>query len=211
RHYAVGRHQILQSYDDRFRPLVNMVKSGYIKRYEIGNDGSLSVQAIYGPGDVFPLTLVFKALFNQNVYEGPEVIYYETITEAELSSMDVGAIADAVKNNPLLYKDLLYEAGVRTQSNIQRLENLSLKSSLRRTAHQLIYFARQFGELRFSTIRIKVALTHQDIADVLSLTRETVSINLRKLQQRGLIKPGRYIEVVDLASLEDEAYGKRLA
>src|SRR5690348_8114558 len=111
RHYKLAKHQVFQSSDDRFRPLVNMVKSGYIKRYEIANDGSLSVQAIYGPGDVFPLTLVFKSLFNQNVYDGPEIIYYETITDTELYSQDINLVTEAVKENPMLYRDLLFEAG----------------------------------------------------------------------------------------------------
>lgn len=209
RHYQIGKKQVFQSSDDRYRPLINMIKSGYVKRYEISNDGSLSIQAVYGPGDVFPLTLAFKSLFDQDVYEGPEIIYYETIADTELYSLDIGNLSKSVMKNPLLYRDLLFEAGVRTHSNIQRLENISLKNSLRRTAHQLSFFARQFGERKLTSIKIKVLLTHQDIADMLSLTRETVSINLQKLQKKGLIKPGRYIEVLDLTKLENEAYEKQ--
>jgi len=200
---------MVQSSDERYRSLLNVIKKGYIKRYSITNDGSLAVQAVYGPGDIFPLTLVFKSLVNQEVYQGPEIIYYQTMTNAEIYSIDVESLVEVSAKEPAIYRDLLTEAGVRTNSNIQRLENLSLKSSYRRTAHQLAYYAHQFGEKKNGNIRINLPLTHQDLADILSLTRETVSLNLHKLQQENLIKNGRNIVVVDLDKLEAEAYGHR--
>src|SRR5512132_4366066 len=86
RKFNLGKGQIIQSTDDR--RVFNLLTQGYVKRYLIGNDGSLGVQVIYGPGDVFPITLAFSILFNQEVSESPETYYYETMTEAELYTIN---------------------------------------------------------------------------------------------------------------------------
>jgi len=161
RSYSIAKGQIIQSSDDRYRSLINIVKSGYVKRYEILADGSLSIQAVYGPMEVFPLTLAFRELANTEVYEGPEIIHYQAITNVELVSIDASKLTEAVNNDPTIYKDVLRETGIRTHSNIQRLENLSLKSSYKRLAHQLVYLARRFGEPTPNGIKIRVQLTHQ--------------------------------------------------
>ncbi len=42
---------------------VAKVEKGYIKRYLITQEGNQSIQIIYGPNNVFPLTPVFRELF----------------------------------------------------------------------------------------------------------------------------------------------------
>jgi hypothetical protein len=70
RKYKLSKGQIIQSTDDR--RVFNYLVTGYVKRYLITNDGSLGVQVIYGPGDVFPITLAFSVLFDQTINESPE-------------------------------------------------------------------------------------------------------------------------------------------
>jgi len=204
REYKLPKKQILQSSIDR--PIINLVKSGFIKRYSITNDGAIGVQITYGPGDVFPLTLVYKTLFNQPLYNGPEVFYYETMSDTEVYSIDTSTLQEAVKANPKLYADLMQESGRHLLSCVHSLENLSLRSSYKRVAHQLTFFSREFGKKTSKGIIIEAPLTHQDIADILSLTRETVSTSVIKLRKGGFIKTDKSILVPDLAKLEAEAF-----
>lgn len=208
RRYRLGKGHVVQSSDTR--QVINLVKKGYIKRYLIRNDGTLGIQAIYGPGDVFPLTIVFQALFNQDIYKGPEVYHYETMTEVELFTINQSTLVESVDREPTMYRGLLIEAGKRFNSNIQQLENLSLKSSYNRLAHQLLYFAKKFGIPVEEGVKIQLPLSHQDIGDVLSLTRETVSNNIKDLRNADLVKTSsssRQIVVLDMDKLEEAAYG----
>lgn len=205
RHYTADKKQIIHMSDGG--PAVNIVVSGYIKRYLILSDGNMGVQIVYGPGDVFSLTQVYKTLFNQSLYSGPEVFYYETLGPAKLSRIDSSELLDAAKRDPMIYADLMQEAGRHLENCVQRLENIELRASSKRLAHQLAFFARHFGSPVTSGIAINVPLTHQDLADILSLTRETVSTNMSDLKKSGLIKSGRYICVQDMKGLERLAYG----
>ncbi len=204
RHYKLAKKQILQTTEDR--QVVNLVIDGYIKRYIILNDGSIGVQITYGPGDVFPLTIVFKTLFDQSLYTGPEVFYYETLTDSEIASVSASDLCEEVKKSPKLYQDLLQEAGVHLESCVHSLENVALKNSQKRVAHQLNFFAKNFGHKTSRGTVINAPFTHQDLADILSLTRETISTAMVQLRKKNLILTEKEIIVPDLAKLEEEAY-----
>lgn len=204
RKLKLAKGEVVQTTEDADKLL--LIKSGYIKKYLILSDGSIRIQIIYGPGDIFPLTIAFKMLFDQDLYRGPEVYYYETMCETVVRTIDRQTLLKSVKNNSLLYSDLLSEAGKRLESNIQQLENVGLPNAHKRVAHQLVYYARTYGEKRRGGIRIKIPLTQQDIADVLSATRETVSLSMSTLRKKGLIKYGRHIIVPDVKKLEETAY-----
>lgn len=205
RRYKLPKGQIIQSSDGR--KVFTLITEGYVKRYIISNEGSLRIQSIYGPGDAYPLTLAFKSLFNQELYTGPEVVYYETMSGVEIYSIDEQTLVDAVHKDKNLYRDLLLEAGNRFHSNIQQLENFSLNSSYKKVAHQLAYFAAQFGSTSKEGTSIDLLLTHEDLANVISATRETVSTCMIKLRKKGLIKTGKNIIVPDVKKLQDEAFG----
>jgi biotin operon repressor len=53
-------------------------------------------------------------------------------------------------------------------------------------------------------------LTHQNIGEILNVTRETVSTNIKGLRDRGLLvsKSNNTTIVPDLAKLEEEAYSQ---
>lgn len=183
-----------------------LVKSGYVKRYMISNSGSLGVQVVYGPGDFFSITQVFKMLFGRDVNDSPEVFYYEAVNSAEIYSMPIEDLLAEAEKNQLIYKDFFLVSGNRLHSTLHGLENMTMKNSYKRVAHHIYYFARRFGEKKASGTKINIPLTHQDIADMLSLTRETVSMNMVQLRNKKLIKPGRYLVIPNMEKLSDEAY-----
>jgi CRP/FNR family transcriptional regulator len=203
--YKLPKRQILQSTEDR--QVINLLASGYVKRYLISNDGTKGIQVLYGPGDIFPITLAHKVLLNQAIYEGPEIYFYESMTDIEIYTLNDKALLEAVRRQPGLYRDLMLEAGNRLNSTLQGLENLTLRSSYKRTAHQIWYLADRFGKRQLGGTRIDIPVTHQDLAEILSITRETVTNSMKKLRVKGLIKTGASLVVPDLKKLEEEAFG----
>lgn len=197
--YRRLKGQTLQTFE---RPTVSILTKGYVKRYLIAKDGTVSVQSVYGPGYFFPLTTAFLALFNQRLSTGEETYYYEAVTDIEYYSLGGEQFALAAEQNPLIYKEVLYEAGRRLQSNIQQLENMALKNAYRRVAHLLVYFAALYGQPADSGTQLVVPLTHQDIGDMLDLSRETVSREMAKLKTRGLIASDKTIVIPDVDALK---------
>ena len=201
-----SRKQVIQTSDGQ--KSLFLVESGYIKRYLIRNDGSLSTDLIYGPGDIFSLMLVFRTFFEREILDSPEIYYYEAITDdVKMYALNTDELAASVQQYPILYKDLLNEAGKRMTYETHGLENISMKDAYKRVTHQLAYYAKHFGEKTGNKTTIIPPLTHQDIADILSLTRETVSTCMTRLRKKGLIKiKDRQIVVEDLEKLSEEAF-----
>jgi CRP-like cAMP-binding protein len=202
--YHRSKGQVIQTTDGQKK--FHLITKGFIKRYLISNAGTLGVEVIYGPGDVFPLTLVYQAIYEKNISSSPEVFYYEAMCDTEVHSMNIEDLVNHVNEDPLLYKSLFLEAGTRLHSTLQGLENLTLKSSYKRVAHQILYFAERFGAKTDAGVKLQLALTHQDLADVLSVTRETVSNSMGELRKKGLIKTNRYILIPSIKKLKEEAY-----
>lgn len=204
RSLSLSKGEVIQSTETSDK--LCYIESGYAKKYLILNDGNVRAQIIYGPGDIFPLTIVFKELFGQDLYTGPEVYYYETMSKAELITISKQKMVECIAADAGLYKDLFSEAGRRLYCNMQRLENLSLPTAYKRVAHQILCYADEFGEKKIKGTKIKVPLTQQDLADVLSTTRETVSLCMGELKKKHFIRAGKYIFVSDIQKLKTEAF-----
>lgn len=181
----------------------HLVSKGYVKRYLITDEGTESIQIIYGPNDIFPLTPVFSALVNLNIYKGSETLYYEAMTDVELYSLSKQALQDACNSQPLLYKDLFSVAGERLSSNIYRLENASLKTTENRVVDLLLHYTGRFGRHTHAGIELDIPLTHQTIANSLNVTRETVSLTMSHLHESGLVYNNghHHLLITDIAAL----------
>lgn len=182
------------------------LNKGYVKRFEIMNNGSLCVQCFYGPGDAFSLTYAFKLLTSQSIYTGPETYYYEAMSDVELCRIEGSEFAAAINSNPLLYKDLFRIAGTRFLSNIQLLENKGMGDALKRVAHQILFLAKQYGTVNKHGIHIDIPITQQDIADFIDLTRESVSTAIQKLREDKILRQSRDIIVLDMDILQKFVY-----
>lgn len=185
---------------------VFLVRSGYVKRYLINGGGTVYIQVIHGPGDIFPLTMILNELTNSQIYMGLETYYYETMCDSEVYTMDTKEFIDTIKNDNSLCEELLEICGMRMYSNTNKLESQALRGAYYKIAHQLVFFARRFGKEQDDGVKINLPFTHQDLADMLSLTRETVSREMVKLRHDGFITIDHYVIVHDVDELEHEAH-----
>jgi CRP-like cAMP-binding protein len=186
---------------------IHMVTKGFVKRYRISDSGSLGVQIIYGSQDVFSLTKVYNVLLQQSLYDGPETYFYTAMSDTQVISLGTDRLLQAAKDDPLLYQELFSEAGRHLKSCVHTIENMSIRSSYNRVAHQLVFFAQEFGEATGEGVHLTLPLTQQDIADLLGMTRETVTMAIIKLRSSGLISGSRHLVVTDLMQLTAAAYG----
>lgn len=200
KHLKLPKGQVVSAFEDS--ALLSLIKTGYIKRYLITSDGSKGIQVIFGPNDIFPLTPVYKTTYQMDIYSGPEQYYYESMTDIEVFSISQIELQEALKTNPLIYKDLFYAAGLRLNSYIHRLESMSSRAANKKVAHQLAYLADTYGKISDEGIIITVPLTHQNLADILNLARETVTHCMTRLEEKGLIRANKNILVTDIEKLK---------
>src|SRR5262249_19696942 len=89
-----------------------------------------------------------------------------------------------------------------------RLRNILFLSSRERMVHLLLELVEAYGERAGQRCEIPLKLTHQELASLIGVTRETVTVVLGRLQFERLIKiHRRRITVLDCNRLFQEGSG----
>lgn len=81
--------------------------------------------------------------------------------------------------------------GLRRHRIEHRLKNLLFLSNRDRLVHLLLDLAEQFGSHADDGIRLRIKLSHQELASLIGSTRETVTVILGQLKAEGSIDSGR--------------------
>ena len=174
------------------------IKSGYVRVYRISEEGEELTLTILKPKDFFPLS------YGINSTAHP--YHLEAITPLELWKAPQEHFLSFIKSNPDVMYELTTRILVRFDGVLSRMENLLFCNAYVKVAATLLMCAKGFGEDFHGNTLVKVPLTHRDIATLVGITRETTSLEMKKLEKQGLLtKSGRFIIVKDLKRLESLA------
>jgi len=94
--------------------------------------------------------------------------------------------------------------GLRRRRIERRLKMLLFRSNRERLVHLLLDLAEQYGRSDSDGLRIGIKLSHQDLANIIGSTRETVTLTLGELQNDGVLRIARQtIVLTDLRRLAE--------
>ena len=86
--------------------------------------------------------------------------------------------------------------GLRRRSLERRLKNLMFRSNRERLLGLLGELLEQYGRPIVEGILIDIRLSHQDLASLIGITRESVTLTLGELQNERIVLLGRQRIVV---------------
>ncbi len=176
---------------------VFFIKSGYVRVYRLSEQGEELTLTILKPDDFFPLT------YGMNNITNP--YYLEAITPLELWSAPQEQFLHFIKDNPDVYEDLTSRLLVRFDGFLSRMEYLVCSNAYIKVAATLLICAKRFGEEQGDSIIFKVPLTHKDIATLVGITRETTSLEMKKLEKAGFVaREGKFLLLRNIKKLEEE-------
>ena len=138
--------------------------------------------------------------------------YCEAMTSVEVRLVTRDKFKEFVQSNPEILWDVTSKILVRLQGIIERMEYMVFGNAYQKVASILVICAERFGVKQRSEIIIRVPLTHKDIANLIGLTRETTSVEIKKLERLGAIskKDGQF-RIRNLEKLKNEAIWSRYA
>lgn len=156
------------------------LKKGYVRLYAVAPDGQELTLIIYKPGEFFPLIV---ALFPP----APYPYWVETMSPAEIISVPVDSFTDFFKKNTDLLLRVSIEIMRRLDRILRRMEYLVFGNVSQRLCSLLIILGESFGRNENQGIRIEVPFTHQDLAYMVGITRETVSSVMSELKKQNIL------------------------
>jgi len=81
--------------------------------------------------------------------------------------------------------------GLRRRRVERRLKNLLFRSNRDRIGHLLMELTEQYGKVVDEGVLLNIKLSHQELASIIGVTRETVTKLLGEMQSEGLLKVSR--------------------
>ncbi len=188
------RHQVIIKPEEVFDSIY-YIKSGFVKQTTISKTGEEFTVNIYRPGSFFAISLALHRSVSNYTFE--------TMTEAELIKAPASEIIKLIETEPALTRDLLLRVTSGLNSLVHRMETLVFGTAHQKVAATVLQNAQRFGHKQGDTVVISLPLTHQQIASLTGLTRETVSIEMAKLKHAGLLDyKGKTITVFNIVKLK---------
>ena len=173
---------------------VLLLTAGRAKICSLTEDGKQAIFGFIEPGELFGELAVIGAGEREN--------YAEAVEKSTIIMIPRDALLELMEELPLLSMGITKLIGMRRRRIERRLKNLLFRSNRQRIVHLLLELVEQYGTRTPEGMLIRIRLSHQDLADIIGSTRETVTVVLGNLQREGyVVTSRRKIVVVDLERL----------
>jgi CRP/FNR family cyclic AMP-dependent transcriptional regulator len=155
------------------------ILEGRIKVTILGDDGREVILSVLGPGDFFGE----MALLDNEPRSATAI----AVEESELLSLHRNDFQAVLNDNRSITAALIKVLSARLRRANHQISTLALLDVYGRVARVIVDMAREEGKrLRDGRIAFRRA-THQEIANRIGTTRETVTRMLKDLERQGLI------------------------
>jgi CRP/FNR family transcriptional regulator len=163
-----------------------LLKNGRVRLYKMNEEGKQLTIGILGKGNVFGETDTFST--------GSHHAFVEAIDDVLLCALSKHDLEQIFTKRPEVAMKMISILTERMQETQNMLENLAFRDVRYRILYLLAKLAKSFGdplrgEKGFTTIDI--ALSHQEIANMIGATRESISLSLSQLSKENLVRTKR--------------------
>lgn len=180
---------------------LSLVLSGRLRAYELTPGGRKLVLEIIPPGGVDGLLPML----------GQRGHFTEAAEDSTVALLDWTLLEQLFVVEPRIMRTLFELIAGRLERREEQLQSMVIRDPTKRLARQLGALAGAVGEPEGGrAVAIPRSITHQSLADMLGIRRETVTLHLHRLAEMGavdfhgrqlIVRPG---ELEIIASREDD-------
>lgn len=194
--HRVARRNSIIIYQGEAPRSVFFVRKGIVKAYSLTNTGVEQVVSFFTAGEPLAQTWVFEKT-SSSLY------YYEAVDDCELYTLPRDVFLETIQKSTEL-KEQLFQYFITTNSGLLlRITALEQQRAVEKLVFTLYYLMFRYGKQDESGLyHISLKLTHNSIASLVGLTRETTATELAKLKRKGIINYSAEEYTVDKAKLE---------
>jgi CRP-like cAMP-binding protein len=162
-----------------------VVKQGLVKLTSLSENGTETIHDFLKPGEIFGEFLLTEKVraFTATAIEDTVL----TVVPHE-RFLEILSLIPTVGRN---FIGILSRRLVRVEKGVA---HSSHSWSYHRLARMLLYMGEKYGEETPTGVLIQLRLTHEDLANLIGTTRETVTTQVNRFERMGLLKRrGRHL------------------
>lgn len=157
-----------------------LIISGLFKVFKTGVNGRDKTLNLLGKGEFFGMAALFS--------DGLRTNSVQALTDGELVSIERDKYKEVISNFPDVALKTIGVLSSQLQHANQEIKDLTFKTIEARLKSTLLELGDKFGVKEENCIQIEQQFTHQELADIVGTTRETVTKMLGSMQSDGLIE-----------------------
>lgn len=174
---------------------VYFVKSGYLRVYDVMAGEKEGGILLFKPWFYLSLISLKTGLKNRH--------FVETMTPVEAWMAPSEEFEKYLKENPKLDNEINNLVMEKFLDLTSYLSQLISGNAYLKVAGLIYSLAKEYGVAKGKEVSIKVKITHKQIATLTGLTRETVTLQMLKLEKNGVIdNDKRQIVVMEIKELK---------
>src|SRR3989344_7341602 len=179
------------------------VRSGVVKIYRYSEDGKEIVFYLPGQGE---LVSILPYLLGGNHTHNAE-----TLIDSEISWIEMAQFKSLVNSNPSILLEIAQILASRSKEYAGRVEAFVSRDALGRLAYIILELVNKYSIKTEGKISLPFPLTHQDLANLTGMFRETVSLAIQELTKAKVVSREKQIISVENKPLLEEysRYGKQ--
>lgn len=189
--------EILIRADDDPSGIFYMIE-GIVKEYAISQKGDEIVVNLFKKESFFPMSWAMNKTPNKYFFEAMTVVHAQKAPEEK--------VLDFVKKNPAVLYDLLCRVYRGTDGILTRMLYLMSGDAYKRIIIELLIHEKRFGVHQHDTKNTSMLrMSEKDLATQSGMSRETVSREIKKLKEKGLVTYEKKILLIpDVRKLKEE-------
>ncbi|MDP4009952.1 MAG: Crp/Fnr family transcriptional regulator [Candidatus Shapirobacteria bacterium] len=173
-------------------------KSGYSRVYTVSKDGREITLPLFKP--LFTVSMITALTGEKNKY------YFESISPLEIWVAPKEETLNFIRSDKELFDKLSRTMWSEFMELTDSMQQLVFGDAYTKIAGLIYSMSNKFGEPNRKGVTINFNTPHRMIASMTGLTRETVTLQILKLQKEGYISAvGRRIAVKNLEKLKEIA------
>lgn len=174
-----------------------IVREGVIRAYTITSGGEERIVALHGKGDIFPLSWIFGETSNT-------LFYYDAVSESRLLAVEKNDFVEALTKNTSSQASMVRFIAKHNTALLLRINGLGQSRAIEKIGFTLYYLLFRFGkEKKPGIYTIKIKMSQLMIANLVGLTRESTTKNLKVLKDKGIINYTSSLYTIDKLKLEN--------
>ncbi len=157
--------------------------SGRVKLCSLTDEGKQAILAFVEPGELFGELAVVES--------GQREEYAEACEASAVVLIPAQVMQQLMQDHADVSLGITKLIGLRRRRVERRLKHLLFRSNRQRLVHLLIELSEDYGTPVADGVQLGIKLSHQDLANVIGSTRESVTLALGQLQAEGNLRLGR--------------------
>lgn len=173
-------------YEDDANNYMYIILDGMVKVVQITEDGREVVIAIHKSGDSFgEISMIDgKAAYASVI----------AMQDTTVGLVRKDEFLNMLRMNPRIFENVLKIVCAKFRQTLYPVRISNIRSSLGKVKTLLTWLAGDYGKVKSDGVSLDIRLTHQIIADMTGLTRETVTRGMDKLRnERQIVLDGKRI------------------